>query len=46
MEEMVVRCDTCGKTIYCLDGFLNGVHTDSGSLQCFQCYEADTKKEN
>ncbi|EIJ82224.1 hypothetical protein PB1_04810 [Bacillus methanolicus PB1] len=28
MEEFVGFCSECGKQIYCIDGFLNGVVSD------------------
>lgn len=36
--EVVGTCSTCGKTIYCDAGFVQGVHED-GQLLCFDCYE-------
>lgn len=37
MIELVGTCEKCGKKIYCLDGFLNGVHTKEGTVWCFEC---------
>ncbi|WP_269431568.1 hypothetical protein [Bacillus sp. SA1-12] len=37
MQEKVGKCSVCHKTIYCLDGFLNGVITDDKILYCFSC---------
>jgi hypothetical protein len=45
MKELIGCCTVCGKEIYCLDGFFNGVHTDEGQIYCFDCYES-SKKEN
>ncbi|WP_281182006.1 hypothetical protein [Domibacillus iocasae] len=36
MKEWVSRCAICGKDVYCLDGFLNGVK-EEGELRCFDC---------
>jgi len=43
MQELVGNCNTCGKQVYCLDGFLNGIHSD-GQLLCFDCAE-QTERE-
>ncbi|NQD68355.1 hypothetical protein HP456_20820 [Bacillus haikouensis] len=45
MKEHVGYCDCCGKALYCLDGFFNGVKTDSGKNLCFDCDEQEEKKE-
>ena len=37
VEEKVGQCSICNKTIYCLDGFLDGVITDDKELLCFSC---------
>ncbi|WP_210367809.1 hypothetical protein [Bacillus sp. REN3] len=44
MKELVGICQACGKDIYCLDGFLNGVHLD-GKIYCFDCFEKNTEKD-
>ncbi|WP_269430744.1 hypothetical protein [Domibacillus enclensis] len=36
MKELVGTCAVCGKDIYCMDGFLNGVK-ENGELLCFPC---------
>lgn len=36
--EVVGTCSTCGKTVYCDAGFVQGVH-ENGQLRCFDCYE-------
>ncbi|WP_169823963.1 hypothetical protein [Bacillus marinisedimentorum] len=41
MKEFVGKCDQCGKDIYCLEGFLNGVKDDSGKLLCFSCADGE-----
>ncbi|MBO8155696.1 MAG: hypothetical protein H0Z32_04490 [Bacillaceae bacterium] len=38
MKEWVGVCQICGKEIYCLNGFLDGVN-DEGRLLCFSCSE-------
>jgi hypothetical protein len=44
MDEFVGFCSDCGKPIYCLNGFLNGVVIDGkGTLHCFYCHK---KTEN
>ncbi len=42
MQELVGRCRECGKEIFCLDGFLNGV-SENGRLVCFDCSERDDR---
>ena len=48
MKELVGHCNECGKEIYCIDGFLNGiVERSTGTLLCFDCDESNhnnTKK--
>ena len=41
MMELVGSCQQCGKNIYCLDGFLNGVHTKNGRVLCFECEDKE-----
>lgn len=36
MKELVGQCELCHKNVYCMDGFLNGVHQDN-HLCCFDC---------
>jgi hypothetical protein len=43
MQEEVGRCTKCGKTIFCLDGFLNGVIDANGQLECFPCSEEEER---
>lgn len=40
IKDLVGNCQQCGKNVYCLDGFLNGVHED-GKLFCFNCVEKE-----
>jgi hypothetical protein len=44
MKELVGYCDRCEKPLYCLDGFFNGVKTDSGKSLCFDCNEEEEKE--
>ncbi|WP_170169146.1 hypothetical protein [Mesobacillus subterraneus] len=37
MKEFVGSCHLCGKEIFCMDGFLNGIHTKEGKVLCFDC---------
>lgn len=39
MEEKVGKCTACGRSIYCENGFLNGVNSEERKLYCFACYE-------
>ncbi|MGM7724206.1 hypothetical protein [uncultured Metabacillus sp.] len=43
MREEVGKCSVCEKTIYCLDGFLDGIITKEKILYCFSC---STKEED
>ncbi|RKD76197.1 hypothetical protein ATL39_0410 [Sinobaca qinghaiensis] len=36
MQEPVGNCCLCGRIVYCMDGFLNGVYIDN-DLYCFPC---------
>lgn len=42
MNEYVSKCADCGKKLYCLDGFFNGVLTENNETLCLDC--ADNKK--
>jgi len=47
MIELVGCCCSCRKEVYCLDGFLNGVHRDKKEIYCFECFEKlVNEKEN
>lgn len=37
MHEKVGTCAACGTTIYCENGFLNGVLSENKTLKCFTC---------
>ncbi|WP_269083301.1 hypothetical protein [Ornithinibacillus contaminans] len=36
MEELVGKCSSCGKEVYCENGFLAGIYAD-GKLLCPTC---------
>jgi hypothetical protein len=46
MRELVGTCTCCGKDIFCLDGFFNGMISDKKEIYCFECYETKEKEEN
>ena len=47
MRELVEMCSKCGKELFCMDGFFNGVHTDDQKILCYDCLEENgDKKEN
>lgn len=50
MKELVGECAECRKSIYCFDGFLDGVISENRRLYCFSCKgfseKADTKEES
>ncbi|MEC0372699.1 hypothetical protein [Paenibacillus chibensis] len=39
MQEWIGSCRSCGKTIYCENGFLNGTVQEDQTLECFECQE-------
>ncbi|WP_255259783.1 hypothetical protein [Lentibacillus sp. CBA3610] len=41
MRELIGECRSCGKNVYCENGFFDGVHED-GKLLCYDC--ADEKE--
>ncbi|WP_176555788.1 hypothetical protein [Virgibacillus ndiopensis] len=41
MRELIGDCQSCGKNVYCEDGFFDGVQAE-GLLHCNECAE---KKE-
>lgn len=45
MRELVGTCTVCGKDVYCLDGFLNGVY-EEGQLICMECLKNEKNKED
>ncbi|MFS0864216.1 hypothetical protein [Fredinandcohnia sp. 179-A 10B2 NHS] len=46
MKELVGNCSDCGKEIYCLEGFINGVVSDDKKeLRCFVCADSETKNK-
>lgn len=46
MKELVSTCYECGKKLYCLDGFFNGVVTKEKKTLCFDCTEQKEKSAN
>lgn len=46
MKELVGSCQECGKDVFCMDGFLNGVHTDDKRLLCFDCEHRSAPAKN
>ncbi|MCM3588766.1 hypothetical protein M3182_24245 [Mesobacillus maritimus] len=42
MKEHIGYCHQCGKEIFCLDGFFNGIHLNSKKILCFKCAEQDS----
>ena len=45
MREFIDNCSTCGKPVYCENGFFNGEQLEDGKLLCPQCIEEEAKKE-
>lgn len=45
MKELVGSCKCCGKEIFCLGGFFNGVIMEDQQTFCFACYEAISKEK-
>ncbi len=43
MRELVGHCTSCGKSLYCMDGFFNGIHTEDMKIICFECAEENEK---
>ncbi|WHY83218.1 hypothetical protein QNH23_07550 [Siminovitchia fortis] len=44
MRELAGHCRTCGKEIYCENGFFNGVILKDGKIICFNCEEKKPEK--
>jgi hypothetical protein len=44
MKEYIGDCRRCGKPVYCLDGFFNGVH-DADTITCFECVETQEEDD-
>ncbi|GAB3064272.1 hypothetical protein [Virgibacillus ainsalahensis] len=42
MRELIGTCDSCGKNIYCEDGFFDGEQI-SGKLLCNECFAEEQK---
>ncbi|HLR41500.1 MAG TPA: hypothetical protein VK091_07460 [Virgibacillus sp.] len=49
MRELIGPCASCGKNVYCEDGFFDGVQ-EAGKLLCNECaskhVESENKKDN
>jgi hypothetical protein len=45
IKEKVGVCADCKKTIYCLDGFLDGGITKEKTLYCFSCLKEHDEAE-
>jgi hypothetical protein len=45
MKELIGACKNCGKDIFCLDGFFNGVITEKKEIYCFECNEGLKKTD-
>jgi hypothetical protein len=41
MKEPVGSCRRCGKTVYCDNGFLEGVVLNEGGVICLECDEKE-----
>lgn len=44
VKELVGNCSECGKKVFCLHGFLNGILDDKKKLLCFECSESRGKQ--
>ncbi len=42
--EWIGSCCSCGKAVYCRDGFLDGVLDDEQRLFCHSCYAEHEEK--
>ncbi|WP_187373175.1 hypothetical protein [Bacillus rubiinfantis] len=45
MQEKVNVCHSCGKKLFCLGGFFNGVILENKQTYCFDCYDYISKDE-
>ncbi|SFQ81494.1 MULTISPECIES: hypothetical protein [unclassified Bacillus (in: firmicutes)] len=43
MKEFIGKCKTCGKELFCLEGFFNGVVNEDKTVSCFECMEQQNK---
>ncbi|TCP26629.1 hypothetical protein EV207_11960 [Scopulibacillus darangshiensis] len=39
IREPVGPCIDCGKMVYCVSGFLNGIVLDNHNIRCYDCHE-------
>lgn len=46
MKELIGQCKSCGKNIYCEDGFFNGVLLPGHQYLCMDCDEKEHEKKN
>lgn len=46
MKEWVGTCGRCGRDIYCLNGFLNGIVLEDRTLICFTCEGEERERDN
>lgn len=44
MTELVGNCCNCGKEVFCLNGFLNGILAEDKQLLCFECDKDNAKQ--
>ena len=44
MKELVGLCSCCGKEVFCLDGFFNGIISEDKKIYCFDCQDNHEKK--
>lgn len=44
MRELIGNCTKCGKDVYCMDGFLDGLYIGN-QLLCFDCANFEEKRE-
>jgi hypothetical protein len=45
VEELVGHCANCKKSIYCLDGFFNGIQEEGGKIYCFSCGKSEDEED-
>ncbi|MDP4161904.1 MAG: hypothetical protein Q8898_02265 [Bacillota bacterium] len=46
MTELIGNCLSCGKELFCFDGFFSGEKSADGTLLCFECFEKATPSPN
>lgn len=45
VDELIGECKSCGKKVYCHNGFLDGV-TEGNELFCFDCTNHKEEKSS